>query len=571
MKKLSIFKGKKDKSKSSSNGDTSGNNDSTEERARPRPRGPRATRSMGGNSVASGASSSNSSNAGGGGGKQPGAEHGSDNTTVFKVSVPEGVRPGQEFQVYAGTRIVRVKCPLNSTPGQTLSITVPRDPNAPMPSSDKQKGAANGPQHLKLGSDDQQNMQQQQQQQQYEPPDLPCSPGVTRMKEPGNGPPAFQVEIPVGVRGGTQFPVVIQGQNLMVTCPPNARPGNKVRIVPPPLPPPPPPPPLPPSISNNHSSSSYHNPNHPNQRPGSSGGGPQDAAAAAAEKTQLFEVTVPQNVHPGQAFALLAGGVRVQVTCPLNATAGSKIRFKLPLALTQKPKHQTEAAAQRLSYDKDGWTRTVRVSDMKLQWVRMDDGGNLDNYSMSLTNNKFDTEKSAYVRRLEFREGSDSRIRDGILTLVPANQGIVDSRIRGDKGEDLVTYSEIAQAQGKGFEDKAKWFQEKCSQLSVTWNEGHMRMNVRREHLLEDSVDAVMSLSRKDLRKLWRFEFIGEAGIDAGGLAREWFQLVTHEMFDPDMGFWQPSEANQMCMQINPASSMYIYIYIVCHLSIALL
>lgn len=84
-----------------------------------------------------------------------------------------------------------------------------------------------------------------------------------------------------------------------------------------------------------------------------------------------------------------------------------------------------------------------------------------------------------------------------------------------------------------------------------------MRMNVRREFLLEDSVDAVMSLSRRDLRKLWRFEFIGEAGIDAGGLAREWFQLVTAEIFDPDMGLWQSSEANQMMMTINPASSEF--------------
>lgn len=81
-----------------------------------------------------------------------------------------------------------------------------------------------------------------------------------------------------------------------------------------------------------------------------------------------------------------------------------------------------------------------------------------------------------------------------------------------------------------------------------------MRMNVRRQFLLGDSVDAVMSLSRKDLRKLWRFEFIGEMGIDAGGLAREWFQLVTEEIFDPDMGLWQSSAANQMCMEINPAS-----------------
>jgi E3 ubiquitin-protein ligase NEDD4 len=48
-------------------------------------------------------------------------------------------------------------------------------------------------------------------------------------------------------------------------------------------------------------------------------------------------------------------------------------------------------------------------------------------------------------------------------------------------------------------------------------------------------------------------------GIDAGGLAREWFQLVTTEIFDPDMGLWMSSETNQMCMQINPASSKYYY------------
>jgi E3 ubiquitin-protein ligase NEDD4 len=71
---------------------------------------------------------------------------------------------------------------------------------------------------------------------------------------------------------------------------------------------------------------------------------------------------------------------------------------------------------------------------------------------------------------------------------------------------------------------------------------------------LGDSVDAVMSLSRKDLRKRWRFEFIGEAGIDAGGLTLEWFHLVSQEIFDSDMGLWQSSQVNQMCMQINPAS-----------------
>ena len=48
------------------------------------------------------------------------------------------------------------------------------------------------------------------------------------------GPTAYMDTIPDGIRGGQQFPVTIQGQQLMVTCPQNARPGMNVRIVPPP-------------------------------------------------------------------------------------------------------------------------------------------------------------------------------------------------------------------------------------------------------------------------------------------------------------------------------------------------
>jgi len=69
-------------------------------------------------------------------------------------------------------------------------------------------------------------------------------------------------------------------------------------------------------------------------------------------------------------------------------------------------------------------------------------------------------------------------------------------------------------------------------------------------------MEAVMSLSRKDLRKTWRFEFIGEAGIDAGGLAREWFHLVSSELLNPERGLWKQSATNQMCMEINPASEL---------------
>ena len=439
----------------------------------------------------------------------PGATSVSGGTTVFRVTVPDSVRPGEEFQVYAGSRIVRVRCPPDSRPGQSLQITVPAEDVA-NPRSNP-------------------NMQ-------------PDSPNVRRINDPNarGGHAAYMVTIPEGVRGGQQFPVTIQGQQLMVTCPQNARPGMSVRIVPPP-------PPTGTDI------------NRGPDGPAGAGAGPSPPPKKD-DKTQLFEVEVPRGVLPGQPFALLAGGVRVLVTCPANASPGQRIRFKLPLALTQKPKVSNEAAAIKLSYDKDGWQRTIRVSDMKFQWVRVDNKGDID------MNTRFDVEKSAYVRKLEFRPGDDPRIRTGILSLVTASDAVVDSRIKSADNRDLVTYSDIANAQVKAFEEKASWFQDTCAQLCVEWNEGHMRMNVRRQFLLGDSVDAVMSLSRKDLRKLWRFEFIGEMGIDAGGLAREWFQLVTEEIFDPDMGLWQSSAANQMCMEVNPASGMSLFVWCVLHL-----
>jgi hypothetical protein len=400
---------------------------------------------------------------------------------VFHVTVPDNVKPGQEFQVCAGNRIVRVKCPPGIKAGESLQITIPADLEDDFDKS---------------GFEDSN------------------SPNVQKVENGGQGPQAYMVSIPDGVIVGQQFPVTIQGQELMVTCPMGATAGTKVRIVPPPP-------------------------------------GPMGAPDPAPkdDDTQLFEVLVPAGVNPGSPFALLAGGLRVLVTCPMNARPGQRIRFNVPLALLQKREPQSEAVAVKLLYDKDGWTRTIRVSDMKFQWVRMDGNGDVD------TNTRFNAEKSAYVRKIVFREGPDARVRDGIISLVPADEAYCDSRIKGPDGNDIVTYADIADAQVKNFENKQAWFQDKCAMLTGEWNEGHMRMKVRRDFLLEDSVDAVMSLSRKDMRKLWRVEFIGEVCGYLGSLPREWFELVTAEIFDPDMGLWQSSESNQMCMMINPASS----------------
>jgi hypothetical protein len=253
---------------------------------------------------------------------------------------------------------------------------------------------------------------------------------------------------------------------------------------------------------------------------------------------QQFEVNVPYDVQPGQQFYLMAGGQRVLVTCPLNANPGQRIRFEVPKEILNRPQPMNERELIIVKYGKDGWSRMIRP-DMKFQWVR-EDNGEVD------VSKRFDIDRSAYVRKLDFSPD--------YLCLVPATKAVVDSKIKDPNGGILASYTDIADAQAMSFYDKAAWFEKICRRLRVPWNEGHVELAVRRESLLRDSVYGVMSLTRKDFRKSWRFEFIGECGVDAGGLSREWFQLVTEQLFDPDWGFWKSNAVNQMNMVINPAS-----------------
>lgn len=42
----------------------------------------------------------------------------------------------------------------------------------------------------------------------------------------------------------------------------------------------------------------------------------------------------------------------------------------------------------------------------------------------------------------------------------------------------------------------------------------------------------------KDLKKQLVVEFVGEQGIDEGGVSKEFFQLIVEEIFNPDYGMF---------------------------------
>ena len=57
-------------------------------------------------------------------------------------------------------------------------------------------------------------------------------------------------------------------------------------------------------------------------------------------------------------------------------------------------------------------------------------------------------------------------------------------------------------------------------------------IEVQRDHLLVDSMRSILSLSPLEMKHLFRIHFVWEEGIDEGGLKREWFELISNEIFD---------------------------------------
>lgn len=82
-------------------------------------------------------------------------------------------------------------------------------------------------------------------------------------------------------------------------------------------------------------------------------------------------------------------------------------------------------------------------------------------------------------------------------------------------------------------------------------------LKVKRSNILEDSFAIISLVQRTDMlrTKLW-IEFEGEIGLDYGGVAREFFFLLSKEMFNPYYGLFEYSATDNYTLQINPYSGM---------------
>uniref|UniRef100_A0A673LBI3 HECT-type E3 ubiquitin transferase n=1 Tax=Sinocyclocheilus rhinocerous TaxID=307959 RepID=A0A673LBI3_9TELE len=109
------------------------------------------------------------------------------------------------------------------------------------------------------------------------------------------------------------------------------------------------------------------------------------------------------------------------------------------------------------------------------------------------------------------------------------------------------------------FKQKYDYFRKKLKKPADIPNRFEMKLH--RNNILEESYRRIMSMKRPDSLKarLW-IEFESEKGLDYGGVAREWFFLLSKEMFNPYYGLFEYS------------ATFYVYLYlsIYIHMSVCL-
>ncbi|KAI5965231.1 hulA [Candida pseudojiufengensis] len=85
---------------------------------------------------------------------------------------------------------------------------------------------------------------------------------------------------------------------------------------------------------------------------------------------------------------------------------------------------------------------------------------------------------------------------------------------------------------------------------------GQCHIKVRRDHIFEDSYQEIMRQTPEDLKKRLMIKFDGEEGLDYGGVSREFFFLLSHDMFNPFYCLFEYSSHDNYTLQINPNSSI---------------
>ncbi|CAH0555226.1 unnamed protein product [Brassicogethes aeneus] len=185
----------------------------------------------------------------------------------------------------------------------------------------------------------------------------------------------------------------------------------------------------------------------------------------------------------------------------------------------------------------------------KVNAVRVDGTTALDKFShdihLTILLSLFEQEIMSYVPAVETRSSSAANARSPRGSPAPspiASPGLGRHRVQAPHKRD--------------FEAKLRNFYRKLESKGYGQGPGKFKLHIRRDHLLEDAFRRIMSANKKELQKgklcvVWD----NEEGLDYGGPSREFFFLLSRELFNPYYGLFEYSANDTYTVQISPMSA----------------
>uniref|UniRef100_A0A1I8EIK7 HECT-type E3 ubiquitin transferase n=1 Tax=Wuchereria bancrofti TaxID=6293 RepID=A0A1I8EIK7_WUCBA len=104
------------------------------------------------------------------------------------------------------------------------------------------------------------------------------------------------------------------------------------------------------------------------------------------------------------------------------------------------------------------------------------------------------------------------------------------------------------------FDVKRIYFRKQMQKIDERVRAEDVAVRIRRSHLFSDSFRELFRLRGPEWKARFYIIFEGEEGQDAGGLLREWFSIITREIFNPNYALFITSPGDRVTYMINKSS-----------------
>ncbi|KAJ6222788.1 hypothetical protein RDWZM_001333 [Blomia tropicalis] len=104
------------------------------------------------------------------------------------------------------------------------------------------------------------------------------------------------------------------------------------------------------------------------------------------------------------------------------------------------------------------------------------------------------------------------------------------------------------------FDVKRRYFRQELERLDHNVRRDDLALHIRRENVFEDSYRDLNRRTPEDWKNRFYVVFDNEEGQDAGGLLREWYTIISREIFNPNYALFTTSPGDRVTYMINSAS-----------------